>query len=142
MARWCIAMTVFDDRSLKEKTKMKFLRRFCSDEVMTLVERMDTFPDEFLMGNEWNDFLPITGQHFKHFNLAERILIQKSWDRLKDTYFPRKARAAIIKTLMRDNKDMVRPSGLLSTAAVTRNALDVLHQELAKTRYEAIMKGE
>jgi hypothetical protein len=119
---------------------MKILHRFCSDEVMTLLERMDTFPDEFLMGNEWNDFLPITGQHFKHFNLAERILIQKSWDRLKDTYFPRKARAAIIKTLMRGSES--KSSSILTTAAITQNALDVLHQELARTRYADIIKGE
>ena len=122
---------------------MKFLRRFCSDEVMTLVERMDTFPDEFLMGNEWNDFLPITGQHFKHFNLAERILIQKSWDRLKDTYYPRKARQAIIKTLMKeDKKDVVRPSSLLTTTAVTQQALDLLNQQLAdKYSYESMIRG-
>lgn len=131
MVRWCVAMTVSYDRSLKEKTKMKILRRFCSDEVMTLLERMDTFPDEFLMGNEWNDFLPITGQHFKHFNLAERILIQKSWDRLKDTYFPRKARAAIIKTLMRGSES--KSSSILTTAAITQSALDVLNRELAHT---------
>ena len=118
---------------------MKILRRFCSDEVMTLLERMDTFPEEFVDSDKWNDFLP-SGYYNKRFNYAERLLIQGTWDRLKEDYYPRKARQAIIKTLMRGSED--KPSGLLSTAAITRDALDVLHKELAKTRYEAIMKGE
>ena len=141
MVRWCVAMTVPNDRSLKEKTKMKILRRFCSEEVMTLVERMDTFPEEFIDSDKWNDFLP-SGYYNKKFNYAEKLLIQGKWDRLKEDYYPRKARRAIIETLMKeDKKDVVRPSGLLSTAAITRDALDVLHQELAKNRYEAVIRG-
>ena len=109
---------------------MKILRRFCSDEVMTLLKRMDTFPEEFVDSNKWNDFLPITGHSFKHFNLAERMLIEKSWDRLKEDYYPRMARQEIIKTLIREDKtEKMRPSSLLTIEAITRDALEVLEKE-------------
>ena len=121
---------------------MKFLRRFCSNEVMTLIERMDTFPEEFIDSDKWNDFLP-SGYYNKRFNYAEKLLIQGKWDRLKEDYYPRKARQEIIKTLMKeDNKDVVRPSSLLTTTAVTQQALDLLNQQLAdKYSYESIIRG-
>ena len=138
MVRWCVAMTVPSDRSLKEKTKMKFLRRFCSDEVMTLLERMDTFPEEFIDSDKWNDFLP-SGYYNKKFNYAEKLLIQGKWDRLKEDYYPRKARRAIIETLMKEDK---KPSSLLTTTAVAQQALDLLNQQLAdKYSYESIIRG-
>jgi hypothetical protein len=131
-------MTVPSDRSLKEKTKMKFLRRFCSDEVMTLLERMDTFPEEFIDSDKWNDFLP-SGYYNKKFNYAEKLLIQGKWDRLKEDYYPRKARRAIIETLMKEDK---KPSSLLTTTAVAQQALDLLNQQLAdKYSYESIIRG-
>jgi hypothetical protein len=121
---------------------MKFLRRFCSEEVMTMLERMDTFPEEFIDSDKWNDFLP-SGYYNKRFNYAEKLLIQGKWDRLKEDYYPRKARQEIIKTLMKeDNKDVVRPSSLLTTTAVTQQALDLLNQQLAdKYSYESIIRG-
>jgi hypothetical protein len=131
-------MTVLSDCSLKEKTKMKFLRRFCSDEVMTLLERMDTFPEEFIDSDKWNDFLP-SGYYNKKFNYAEKLLIQGKWDRLKEDYYPRKARRAIIETLMKEDK---KPSSLLTTTAVAQQALDLLNQQLAdKYSYESIIRG-
>ena len=117
---------------------MKILRRFCSDEVMTLLERMDTFPEEFVDSDKWNDFLP-SGYYNKRFNYAEKLLIQGKWDRLKEDYYPRKARQEIIKTLMKEDK---KPSSLLTTAAVTQQALDLLNQQLAdKYSYESIIRG-
>ena len=126
----------------KGENKMKFLRRFCSEEVMTLIERMDTFPEEFIDSDKWNDFLP-SGYYNKRFNYAEKLLIQGKWDRLKEDYYPRKARQEIIKTLMKeDKKDVVRPSSLLTTTAVTQQALDLLNQQLAdKYSYESMIRG-
>jgi hypothetical protein len=135
-------MTVPSDRSLKEKTKMKFLHRFCSEEVMTMLERMDTFPDEFVDSNKWDDFLPM-GFYNKRFNFAEKRVIDKRYEKLKKEYHPRRARQAIIETLMeKDKKEVTRPSTLLTTKAVTQQALDLLNQQLAdKYSYENIIKG-
>jgi hypothetical protein len=111
---------------------------------MTLVERMDTFPEEFVDTDKWNDFLPAIGHHFKRFNYAERLLIENAWDRLKEDYYPRKARQAIVETLIReDRKEKIRPDSILTTAAITRDALDILNKELAGAyKYANILKGK
>lgn len=112
---------------------MKILHRFCSEEVMTLIERMDTFPDEFVDSDKWNDFLP-QGMHNRNFNYVERLLVQSAWDRLKDNYLPRRSREAIIKTLMYQDK---KPSSLLTTATITQQALDLLDKQLKQKHYAA-----
>lgn len=112
---------------------MKILHRFCSDEVMTLIERMDTFPDEFVDSDKWNDFLP-QGMHNRNFNYVERLLIQSAWDRLKDDYYPRRAREQIIKTLMREeSRESKRPTTLLTPKSVTDQALQILNDQLKQT---------
>jgi hypothetical protein len=112
---------------------MKILHRFCSEEVMTMLERMDTFPDEFIDSSKWDDFLP-SGMYYRRFSLAERIVIDKRYEKLKKEYHPRRAREAIIKTLM---PQMEKPSSILTAAAVTQQALDLLDKQLKQKHYAA-----
>lgn len=119
---------------------MKILHRFCSDEVMVMLERMDTFPDEFIDTSKWDDFLP-SGMYNRRFSLAERIVIDKRYEKLKKEYHPRRAREAIIKTLMPEElKETKRPNKILTTAAMTNEALRVLNEELTRTRYANILE--
>jgi len=112
---------------------MKILHRFCSDEVMTMLERMDTFPDEFIDSDKWNDFLP-NGMYNRRFSLVEKMSIQTAWDKLKDDYYPRRAREQIIKTLMREElKETKRPTTLLTPKSVTDQALQILNDQLKQT---------
>ena len=112
---------------------MKILHRFCSEEVMTMLERMDTFPDEFIDSSKWDDFLP-SGMYYRRFSLAERIVIDKRYEKLKKEYHPRRAREAIIKTLM---PQMEKPSSIITAAAVTQQALDLLDKQLKQKHYAA-----
>lgn len=112
---------------------MKILHRFCSDEVMTMLERMDTFPDEFIDSDKWNDFLP-NGLYNRRFSLVEKISIQTAWDKLKEDYYPRRAREQIIKTIMREElKESKRPTTLLTPKSVTDQALQILNDQLKQT---------
>jgi hypothetical protein len=113
---------------------MKILHRFCSDEVMTLIERMDTFPDEFVDSDKWNDFLPM-GHYNKRFNFAERRVIDVRYEKLKKEYHPRRAREEIIKTLMREESK--KPNRLLTVAEITQQSLDILEKQLNQKRYAA-----
>jgi glucose-6-phosphate isomerase len=106
---------------------MKILHRFCSEEVMTMLERMDTFPDEFIDTSKWDDFLP-SGMYNRRFSLAERIVIDKRYEKLKKEYHPRRAREAIIKTLMREEGKS--PSSLLTIKEITQQSLDILEKQL------------
>lgn len=112
---------------------MKILQRFCSDEVMIMLERMDTFPDEFIDTSKWDDFLP-SGMYNRRFSLAERIVIDKRYEKLKKEYHPRRAREAIIKTLMPEElKETKRPTTLLTPKSVTNQALQILNDQLKQT---------
>jgi hypothetical protein len=113
---------------------MKILHRFCSEEVMTMLERMDTFPDEFIDSNKWDDFLP-SGMYHRRFNFAERRVIEKRYEKLKKEYHPRRAREEIIKTLMREESK--KSSSLLTTATITQQALDLLDKQLKQKHYAA-----
>ena len=106
---------------------MKILHRFCSEEVMTLIQRMDIFPDEFVDSDRWNDFLP-NGMYNRRFSLVEKMAIQRAWDKLKDDYYPRRAREEIIKTLMREESKS--PSSLLTIKEITQQSLDLLEKQL------------
>jgi hypothetical protein len=110
---------------------MKILHRFCSEEVMTLIQRMDIFPDEFVDSDRWNDFLP-NGMYNRRFNLVEKMAIQSAWDKLKNDYYPRRAREEIIKTLMREEGKS--PSSLLTIKEITQQSLDILEKQLSEHR--------
>ena len=123
---------------------MKILHRFCSEEVMTMLERMDTFPDEFIDSNKWDDFLP-SGMYHRRFNFAERVVIDKRYEKLKKEYHPRRAREQIIKTLMREESKpdrLLTPNRLLTSAAVTQQALDLLENQLKQTYAAGYMPTE
>lgn len=68
---------------------MTVLRRICHDQVKLLLERMDSNPEEFLHHHKWNPFLPDmhhvtkgTADYFKAFNVIERTLIARKFNKL------------------------------------------------------------
>jgi hypothetical protein len=65
------------------------LKNICHDQVKLLLERMDSNPEEFLHHHKWNPFLPNmhhvtkgTADYFKAFNVVERTLIARKFNKL------------------------------------------------------------
>jgi hypothetical protein len=129
---------------------MKFLRRFCSEQVQILLERMDDhWVEEFAIeGSKWEPMLPY-GKAFEQFTKIEQRCIRKTAQEQTTKWKKEKAYTGILERTMSPTKtrwefddekhgriakaEGVRPSRVMTTAALQQQAQNLLEKEYAKS---------
>ena len=126
--------------------KIKLLRRFCADEVKLLLERMDNNFEEFqISDSKWDPLLP-NGDGFGLFTRIEQYCIRSEYKAHYMKYKKAKVYQEILERAMspatnrwdyREEKSGfaeqgVRPSKVLTTAALTSQSQQILQQEYQK----------
>jgi hypothetical protein len=125
---------------------MKFLRRFCSEQVQILLERMDDhWTEEFAIdGSKWEPMLPY-GKAFEQFTKIEQRCIRTTAQEQTTKWKKEKAYTGILERTMSPTKtrwefddekhgriakaEGARPSQVLTAAAFQKQAAQVLQQE-------------
>jgi len=122
--------------------KIKLLRRFCADEVKLMLERMDEhFVEEFqIQDSKWEPLLP-NGDGFRRFTSIEQHCIRTEYRAHLEKFKKAQAYQEILERAMspaktrwdyREEKEG-KPKTLLTTKAVTDQALSVLEEQLKKS---------
>lgn len=125
---------------------MKFLRRFCSEQVQILLERMDDhWAEEFAIdGSKWEPMLPY-GKGFEQFTKIEQRCIRNTAQEQATKWRKEKAYTGILERTMSPTKtrwefddekhgriakaEGARPNQVLTAAAMKQQAAQVLQKE-------------
>jgi len=125
---------------------MKFLRRFCSEQVQILLERMDDhWTEEFAIeGSKWEPMLPY-GKAFEQFTKIEQRCIRNTAQEQTTKWKKEKAYTGILERTMSPTKtrwefddekhgriakaEGVRPSRVMTASAMKQQAAQVLSQQ-------------
>ena len=120
---------------------MKFLRRFCSEQVQILLERMDDhWVEEFAIeGSKWEPMLPF-GKAFEQFTPIEQRCIRSTAQAQTTKWKKERAYTGILERTMSPTKTRwefdderhgrgVGPSKVLTSAAMKQQALGILNQQ-------------
>jgi hypothetical protein len=130
---------------------MKFLRRFCSEQVQILLERMDNhWADEFAIdGSKWEPMLPYGGI-FEQFTKIEQKCIRATAQEQTTKWKKERAYTGILERTMsqtktrwdfdderhgrisRDVAMQKAPTQILTSAQMANQAQNILQQEYAK----------
>lgn len=133
---------------------MKFLRRFCSEQVQILLERMDDhWVEEFAIeGSKWEPMLPF-GKAYEQFTRVEQRCIRKTAQEQTTKLKKERAYTGILERTMSPAKTRwefnderygreeagvtaqklaMKPSQILTTAAMQQQAQSLLEKEYAR----------
>lgn len=133
---------------------MKFLRRFCSEQVQILLERMDDhWVEEFAIeGSKWEPMLPF-GKAYEQFTRVEQRCIRKTAQEQTTKLKKERAYTGILERTMSPAKTRwefnderyaregagvtaqklaMKPSQILTTSAIASQAQSLLEKEYAK----------
>ena len=126
--------------------RIKLLRRFCADEVKLMLERMDNNFEEFQISDSKWDPLLSSGDAFGLFTRIEQYCIKTEYRAHYKKHSKAKVYQEILERAMSPAKNRwayreekeglaeqgVRPSKVLTTAALTSQSQQILQQEYQK----------
>lgn len=127
---------------------MKILRRFCSEQVQILLARMDDhWAEEFVIeGSKWEPMLPY-GRAFEQFTRIEQRCIRTTAQEQTAKWKKERAYTGILERTMspaktrwefdrdrgeRKDEGLIKPSKVLTSAAMQQQALGMLNQHLGQ----------
>lgn len=100
-------------------------KNFCHDQVKLLLERMDSNPEEFLHHSKWNPFLPNmhhvakgTTDYFPAFNVLERTLIARKFNKLCQTTMRQHAYNRILEVAIAGKGQWINPTTTMSSVSL------------------------